>query len=111
MLMETEDYKINYVNNENKVYIEGSLRLPSPNAYTVPFEGISDLISNETNLILDISGLNFLNSSGVSSFAGLILLAKKNKVSLSIICNDAIPWQAKTTSSFKQLYVDLEIIV
>ncbi|RAP32696.1 hypothetical protein DID77_04255 [Candidatus Marinamargulisbacteria bacterium SCGC AG-439-L15] len=109
MITETEDYKITTLIEEKTASIEGTLRLQSPNAYTQPFESLTDALGKVDNLTINIAKLNFLNSSGISSFATLILLAKQNDVLLTINCNKNIPWQVKTTNSFTQLYPKLTI--
>ncbi|MBT5856362.1 hypothetical protein HOH87_07015 [bacterium] len=108
MKIETEDYSIE--TNDQQVIIKGALRLQSPTAYDKPFESIREAITNKQDgLHVDISDLNFLNSSGVTSLARLVLDARKADVGFTLLCSEDIPWQSKTVSSLGKLNPKLTI--
>jgi len=107
MSTETADYSIQINSDRHLATIAGSLRLNSPNAYESPFSSIVTLIETEgeSNPVnIDISGLNFLNSSGVTAIAKLILKAREKNASLVVHCNSDIPWQEKTIPALTKLY-------
>ena len=105
--MITDDYQIKLDKETSTAVLEGALRLQSPNAYDIPFSEITNFISQlpkQTRFILNIKNLEFLNSSGVTSLAKLVLLCRSNDIDLHIECNEDIPWQEKTIASFNKLY-------
>lgn len=108
MKFHSDDFTINCEGRSAK--LAGVMRLQSPNAYEEPFEPIhSEIQSPEGQYVLDISNLTFLNSSGVSALARLILLARQHNTPVSVVCSNDIPWQGKTIPSLQKLYAELEI--
>jgi hypothetical protein len=110
MIIQTEDYKIEYIENE-KAILSGELRLPSPTSYEQPFTHIKDQLEN-TNIktySIDLSNLTFLNSSGITALARIIILARNKEVPMSLIIKDDIPWQKKTITSLIHLWDQVEI--
>ena len=96
MKVETDDYIIDVDEKNASVTVEGTMRLQSPNAYLEPFQGITELLSLNNSVTINITKLNYLNSSGVSSLARLVLNAKSMANALTLICSEDIPWQKKT---------------
>ena len=90
--------------------IKGVLRLMSPYDYEEPFRDIQKgIISCTEEFTLDISKLNYLNSSGITAFAKLIILAKSNKKKIKIIGSSQIPWQKTSMSCLDKLYHDIHM--
>ena len=110
MSFKTEDYQIILSEDNKHIHISGVLRLQSPASYEEPFQCIKDgLVSSSEVFTIDISELQFLNSSGVSSLARLILFARTSDKEIKMICNSDTPWQKKTISSLIKLYDKLDI--
>ncbi|MDA1353783.1 MAG: hypothetical protein O3A01_04840 [bacterium] len=109
MINETEDYKVIVDEDGSEAFISGIMRLQSPSAYEKPFEGIINTLDKCENLLINIEELAFLNSSGISSLARIVLKARQLNVSLIIKCKQEIPWQEKTLTSLAKLYPSLEI--
>ena len=108
----TNDYEIKLDELHSVAYLSGSLRLHSPNAYETPFLSITDYIKDLTadqKFTINLADLDFLNSSGVTSIAKIVLLARSQNINLNIVCNNEIPWQEKTISSFNKLYNKVDI--
>jgi hypothetical protein len=61
------------LNRANEVVISGVLRLQSPLIYDELFAGIRKRIESGTVLTLDIANVSFLNSSGITALARLII--------------------------------------
>ncbi len=93
--------------------LSGTLRLPSPTAYHEPFEYIKRGI-NESNesYTINSTNLDFLNSSGLTAIARLLMHARKVGTPIKIIGNANIPWQTKSFPSLKKLWdqIDVELI-
>ncbi len=60
-------------------------------------------------LNIDITELEYLNSSGITSLARIIIQARKDDKSIKLIINKNIPWQNKTLSSLQNLWEKLYI--
>ena len=110
MIIKTEDYSVE-TSDENKAKLSGSMRLPSPIGYNEPFSNIKKGIE-ETNktYCIDIQELNYLNSSGITSLARLVILARKLNKSLTITANKSIPWQKRSIQSLTHLWENLSLI-
>lgn len=110
MIIKTEDYKIENT-DPNYSILAGCLRLPSPSAYNKPFKEIIERIKDNKEYTIDLSELQFLNSSGLTSLARIFLIAKENKTEVTLLINEDIPWQKKNLGSLCMLWDRLIIKV
>ncbi len=111
-----EGYKVFHIAEENTVKMEGSIRLRDTQAY----QDISDLLQkafDESNqgVVLDVRGLEFLNSSGINTISKFVLYARKvADPSRKIKCvgSESIYWQKKSLQNLQKLWkeVDLEFL-
>jgi hypothetical protein len=108
MLIEDIDYTIN-CEKENYAKLKGSLRLPSPNDYIKPFKVIKEKIQRTEVYSIDVSDLQFLNSSGLTALAKLFLYALQTKTHITIIRNKFIPWQTKSLVSLSKLWKNVKV--
>ena len=109
MIIKTEDYIIDS-SILNKITISGSMRLPSPLSYDQPFSLIKKALDESTTILdIDLTDLEYLNSSGITSLARIIIQARKDDKEMKLIINKTIPWQDKTLSSLKSLWEKLHI--
>lgn len=110
--IKTDAYEILHI-TESEVSIKGKLRLPSPSAYNPQFLPIQDAITNvKRKYFIDISELEYLNSSGINAIAKLVLHARSKEKELILKVSRKIPWQDKTIVSLSKLYggLDFEFI-
>ena len=112
MTTETEDFQI-ISDTPYTTKISGILRLPSPLAYEKPFITISEGIKNCNNqtYTIDLINLTFLNSSGITALARLIINARQCEQKLCFIGNENIPWQQKSLNNLKKLWSGISIIL
>ena len=109
--MNKNEYLIEHPNQKTTI-LTGTLRLPSPTAYTHLLEEIRQGIEIQTETYtIDISGLKFLNSSGLTALARLFLLARQKQRTIKIICSHQIPWQKKSIGSLQKLWVGIELVM
>tara|TARA_B100000131_G_C18048437_1_gene585375 strand:+ start:63 stop:401 length:339 start_codon:yes stop_codon:yes gene_type:complete len=109
MIIKTDDYIIDS-SLLNKIIISGSMRLPSPLSYDQPFSLIKKALNESTDILnINLTELEYLNSSGITSLARIIIQARKDNKSLKLIINKNIPWQNKTLSSLQNLWEKLYI--
>lgn len=89
----------------NTLYLSGFLRLMSPYDYNEPFTLIKDSLEDKyTEIVVDITQLSFLNSSGITALAKLILLAKKNNIVFILRGSAEKHWQKKSFDCLSKLY-------
>tara|TARA_B100002051_G_C16188212_1_gene370643 strand:+ start:34 stop:366 length:333 start_codon:yes stop_codon:yes gene_type:complete len=103
----SSDYKIE--SDENIVFIKGILRLRSPSDYEPHFDPIKKLIDTQPEVIINIKDLKQLNSSGVTSFARLILHAKKENTKITVLIDSDSYWQLNNLSCLTKLYEGVQL--
>lgn len=85
--------------------LRGVMRLVSPTAYRSAFAALHDrLEATGDPFELDVSKLEFLNSSGITALSRLVMQARAREVPMVIVLDEGIPWQKKTLPSLAKLY-------
>lgn len=91
--------------------LSGVLRLESPVAYRPVLQPIQEAIEAKPGgFRMNLSGLTFLNSSGVTALFRIVMAARQHDVALVCVVDDSISWQRKTLSSLQKLYPKLELV-
>ncbi|HZL17004.1 MAG TPA: hypothetical protein VFG23_04575 [Polyangia bacterium] len=99
-----DEYTIDCATTAGAATLRGVLRLQSTEAYDKLFEPIRrHLLVPATAYAIDLSEVVLMNSSGIRALAGLVLVAKENRVVLTLLVHGGIPWQKKTIASLKLL--------
>ncbi|GGG21616.1 MULTISPECIES: slr1659 superfamily regulator [Rhizobium] len=109
MEIRDENFRI-WAENEC-VYFDGVLRLAGPDAYA-PIYSLAAAALHENNgrVIFDLTGLEFLNSSGINLLAKLTIEARKQSdVQLVIRGTAQYPWQSKSLPNLKKLFPQLDL--
>lgn len=108
--MENDDYKIR-LNENGHFIISGVLRLQSPTIYDDLFVPIKIDIESNRPITVDLQNVSYLNSSGITALARLIIKARTHDAPFKIIAKSDVPWQKKSILSLKRLWPKLEIIM
>jgi hypothetical protein len=90
--------------------LRGVMRLASPAAYRAALKALHEGIEAATAPYeLDISGLKFLNSSGITALSRLILAARERDLPIAFVVAPEVLWQKKTLPSLAKLYSKVTI--
>lgn len=108
-LFERDQYAVECPAGSDTALVRGVLRLGSPAAYDSVFAPVRDRIVKRETSTIDLTGVTFMNSSGIRALASLVLLAKDAGVSLCIVASERVPWQKKTVASFRAMSPGLSV--
>jgi len=108
-----EDYTVQYDANSVTILFQGELALGGPKEYAP----ITNLLNQVTDtdpavMTIDLKGLAFLNSSGISMLSKFVLgLRKKKKIQLVILGSYDQPWQGKSLKNLQKFLPSLKLEV
>ncbi|MCF6334314.1 MAG: hypothetical protein L3J12_01050 [Spirochaetales bacterium] len=112
MEIKKDKYSVEYIRKNRQITFKGILRLLGKDEYREIFELLTQAANETTGLPLklDMSALQFLNSSGISSLSMFIIKMRQLDKDITMIGNNNIPWQEKSLRNFQKLYGKVEII-
>lgn len=112
MEIKGENYKVYYNDQTATFCFEGNLRLNGAE-YDPIAAMLNDLLkSKPPQLTLDLTQLEFLNSSGINVIAKFTIAARNaGDVGLRVRGSLKIPWQSKSLPNLKKLYPSLELVI
>ena len=105
-----DDYEVHYNTETKTVMCSGSFRLTGSE-----YAAITDILNTAADakpdvLIVDLTGLQFLNSSGINTLSKFIIRVRKHKTSqVNVKGNSEFAWQKKSLTNFQKLLPGLTL--
>ena len=98
------NYTLKYIESDNRIVIKGNLRLQTMEKYDeITGFIIDNVINSKCEIILDLTQLEILNSSGIAALGMFIIKMKENEKKTRIIGSKYISWQVASLSSFREI--------
>jgi hypothetical protein len=110
MILTGEGYSIEFNSALRRIEIIGQLRLNSINKYDdiVTFL-LEKTTGSDDELILDLTGLEIMNSSGIASLSLYLIKAKELKRKIRILASKKIHWQALSMEDFEDINENIAV--
>ena len=105
-----DDYQIRYDGDNSSIICSGTFRLTGGE-----YAAITDILNTVADeppkfLIINLTELKFLNSSGINTLCKFIMRLRKNNITqVRVIGNNEYAWQQKSLSNFKKLLPSLSL--
>ncbi|WP_395684753.1 STAS domain-containing protein [Aestuariivirga sp.] len=95
------------------IHYEGTLRLSGTDAYQPILDLMQQVLTEKPqNVVLDLTQLEFLNSSGINLLAKFTIeLRKQPDVAMKVLGSTKIPWQSKSLPNLQKLHKGVELII
>ena len=95
------------------IHYEGTLRLSGTDAYQPILELMQQVLADKPqNMVLDLSQLEFLNSSGINLLAKFTIeLRKHPDLPVKVLGSTKIPWQSKSLPNLQKLHKGVELVI
>lgn len=106
-----ENYRISYDQTSQNLIFNGSLRLDG----SAEYDSISDLLNQVAQqeppkIVLDLTQLSFLNSSGISVISRFVInVRKRQNIQMTVIGSLKNPWQGKSLKNLQRLMPSLQL--
>ncbi len=111
--MEIKTAEYNVWNEGSIIHYEGTLRLSGTDAYQPILDLMNKVLSEKPqNVVLDLTQLEFLNSSGINLLAKFTIeLRKHPDVAMKVLGSTRIPWQSKSLPNLQKLHKGVELTI
>jgi hypothetical protein len=110
MEIKGENYRAVYNPATTTVTCQGSFRLRGQEEYGPIEKMLDDIVNNNPAAItLDLTELEFLNSSGINMLSKFVIKVRRNNSQLIIQGSQRYPWQDKSLRNLKRLMPNLTL--
>ena len=101
-------YTASWDTDTNEVTLRGELRLNGTPEYA-PIVAMLEEGLAAGPIVVDLRGLQFLNSSGISMLMRLAIRARDSKGDLYLRGSKRVPWQGKSLPNLKRVFAAMRI--
>lgn len=109
MMPLSNDYVVQVTQSD--VTLSGVFRFASLAHYDEVFHPIKALFDHPSPVTIHLHQVVFLNSTGITALARLVIAARSARLTLTIKGNKDAQWQHKMLGSLCRLYGDLHIVM
>ncbi|MEQ9367246.1 MAG: hypothetical protein RIF32_23645 [Leptospirales bacterium] len=112
MKLKHDNYSAEIIGGDT-VRLSGVFRLQGKEQYLEVLTLLESAIESASgSLIIDLTDLSFLNSSGVSSLSIFVIQAREaGHKNIKIIGSNKYSWQTKSLKNFQKLWKNIEVEV
>lgn len=101
-------YTLDVDDATNTIRVSGTLRLNGVAAYQPITDTLMENALSWPQCVLDLSGLAFLNSSGIAMLSRFVIdMRNREDASLTIIGSKSVVWQGKSLRNLQRLMPSL----
>ena len=95
------------------IHYEGTLRLSGTDAYQPILDMMQTVLAEKPQtVVLDLTQLEFLNSSGINLLAKFTIeLRKLPEIGMKVLGSTLIPWQATSLPNLQKLHKGVELTI
>jgi hypothetical protein len=95
------------------IHYEGTLRLSGTDAYQPILELMQGVLAEKPPaVVLDLTQLEFLNSSGINLLAKFTIeMRKQPDIAVKVLGSTRIPWQSKSLPNLQKLHKGVELSI
>lgn len=95
----------------SKIHYEGTMRLSGTEAYAPILQLMNTVLdSRPEEIVLDLTSLEFLNSSGINLLAKFTIeIRKQPEIAVKVLGSKSIPWQSRSLRNLQRLHKALEL--
>lgn len=111
--MEIKTAEYNVWTEGSIIHYEGTLRLSGTDAYQPILDMMQSVLAEKPQtVVLDLTQLEFLNSSGINLLAKFTIeLRKLPEIGMKVLGSTRIPWQSKSLPNLQKLHKGVELII
>jgi hypothetical protein len=111
MEISADNYRVCHEENSDTITFKGSLRLSGMEEYEPIINLLDEVAAKDPAcIVLDLQGLEFLNSSGISMLSKFVInIRKKNSTTIAVKASESIPWQGKSLKNLQRLMPSLSL--
>lgn len=110
MDIKTDEYSVIHDPETSTVVIQGFLRLDGMEEYQPIMDLLLGAIEGASTLALDLTDLEFLNSSGISTLSMFVVKVRERKdVHLVLKGSERVLWQTRSLKNLQRLMPSLTL--
>lgn len=106
-----QTFEVRFEEETSSVFFKGALRLTGTEDYAPILDMLRGTLNSPSKpIIVDLRGLDFLNSSGITMLSRFVIEARdRGDVDLHFIASEAIPWHARSLKNLQRLMPTLGV--